>query len=171
MQFFFSYINLSFIIHHSSFCHRHHFIVVIQFYNSQCVRVAEKYFCVIFLCFSSHLATQKFTHKSYFFTCSLHPYSTGLFSRSFREINLNIWHSAEAAHAWYKGNHTHRELVNQYHSRDLNSFSAMTASLTTAPDRPVRWNNRCRVCHRLAPGHDPQECPVCGAGIEPMAYF
>lgn len=110
-------------------------------------------------------------------------------ARSFREVNLDIWHSAEAASAWHQNNQTHREPGSQHHGSTemTNSLSAagagasasasasastsMTASLTPTPDQPVQWHNRCGACRCLAPGHDPQQCPSCGAAIEPMPYF
>lgn len=80
----------------------------------------------------------------------------------FREINLSAWSSEKAAYNWYKNSAAHKKIVKEYHNGDLQEFSAMLATLAPPPNKPIRWDTRCRNCHKMTgndPGHN--TCPHC----------
>lgn len=90
-----------------------------------------------------------------------------------REINLSAWASEKAAYDWYKNSPAHKKIVKEYHSGELREFSAMLATLVAPPNRPIKWQTRCRGCHKMT-GNDPgnNTCPHCGA-VErfPLPYL
>lgn len=90
-----------------------------------------------------------------------------------REINLSAWSSEKAAYDWYKNSAAHKKIVKEYHNGDLQEFSAMLATLVPPPSRPIRWETRCRSCHKMT-GNDPGHnvCPHCGAVEKfPLPYL
>lgn len=94
---------------------------------------------------------------------------------AFREVNLSAWTSERAAHDWYVHSPAHRKVVRNYKGRkNFSSFSAMFASLTAAPDRPLRWEVRCRGCKTMCKTFTNDAvltCPTCGKTVDPMPYI
>ena len=90
----------------------------------------------------------------------------------FREINLSAWTSQKAAFAWYKQSKTHKQIVKDYHSGDLEEFSAMLATLVPPAERPIRWEIRCRECRAMAVDRATNKCTSCSANYPaPLPYL
>jgi len=107
---------------------------------------------------------------AHFMIPSHHPaYKRGKFS--VREVNLSAWSSDKAAYEWYKSNDAHKQIVKQYYSGGLEGFSAMLASLRASPERPIRWDVRCKNCRHMVHGPDPGLCPYCSRKVDPMPYI
>jgi len=91
---------------------------------------------------------------------------------TYREINLSAWTSAQAAHEWYRNSPAHKKVVNDYKGREnFTSFSAMFATLAASPQRPIRWEIRCRSCKSMLKtltNDTPMTCPTCSKTVDPM---
>jgi len=94
---------------------------------------------------------------------------------TYREINLSAWTSAKAAHEWYRNSPAHKKVVSDYKGREnFNSFSAMFATLAASPQRPLRWEIRCRGCKSMLKTYtndSPMTCPTCNKTVDPIPFL
>lgn len=91
-----------------------------------------------------------------------------------REVNISAWASEKAAHDWYVNSAVHQQIVQDYRggSSSLKQFSTMLATLQSSPDKPIRWEVRCRRCVQLSPGPGNGVCPHCGdTSLQPLPYM
>lgn len=87
-----------------------------------------------------------------------------------RQLNFSAWRDQQAAHDWYMRSAAHKQIVKQYHKKELSSFSATLAHLE--PAKPIRYQVRCRACKRMVRESGVQQCPHCQADALPdMPWF
>ena len=94
---------------------------------------------------------------------------------AYREVNLSSWTSEKAAHDWYVNSPAHKQVVRDYKGRkNFGSFSAMFAALSATPQRPLRWEVRCRGCKatcKTLTNDQAMVCPTCGKTVQPMPFI
>lgn len=84
------------------------------------------------------------------------------------QYNLSAWRDEGGSSEWSRTNSLHKDIVKQFHQKQLTTFSSVLMNLGPI-GKGIRRNRRCERCRQLLRNDESGEAAVCAHCGVPLA--